>query len=118
MSFPCPKEFQTVPRRKTEETICDGYKRFKDVYIPTKDGSAICCNIYLPLRDNFERFPVLLTLGPYGKDIHFSSFGQPETDMYSNMAKAINPLGPDACFETPDPIVWVSLLKLVWSDHC
>ncbi|KAJ5035271.1 Alpha/Beta hydrolase protein [Bipolaris maydis] len=106
MSFPHPKDFQAVPRRKTEEDIRDGYKRIKDIYIPTRDDSVICCNVYLPLRDNPEKFPVLLTLGPYGKDIHFSEFGLPHTDMYSNMAKAIEPLGPDACFETPDPVIW------------
>lgn len=120
MSFPHPKDFQTVPRRKTEETIRNGYKRLKDVYIPTRDGSVICCNVYLPLRDKPETFPVLLTLGPYGKDIHFSEFGLPHTDMYSNMAKAIEPLGPDACFETPDPIIWVSdytVNKMAWFHH-
>ncbi|KAF1980313.1 alpha/beta-hydrolase [Bimuria novae-zelandiae CBS 107.79] len=107
MSFPHPKNFQTVPRRKTEEIIRDGYKRVRDVYVPTRDGSVICCNVYLPLRDNPEKFPVLLTLGPYGKDIHFSEFGLPHTDMYSNMAKAISHfVTADACFETPDPIIW------------
>ncbi|KAJ5037613.1 Alpha/Beta hydrolase protein [Bipolaris maydis] len=100
------RPIQAVPRRKTEEDIRDGYKRIKDIYIPTRDDSVICCNVYLPLRDNPEKFPVLLTLGPYGKDIHFSEFGLPHTDMYSNMAKAIEPLGPDACFETPDPVIW------------
>ena len=108
MPFPCPKDFQTVPRRKTEETIRDGYIRRTDIYIPTRDGSAICCNVYLPVRDKGDKFPVLLTLGPYGKDIHFSEFGVPYTEMYANMAKDIQPLGPDACFETPDPAVWVS----------
>ncbi|USP76304.1 alpha/beta-hydrolase [Curvularia clavata] len=106
MSFPHPKDFKTVPRRKTEETVRDGYKRIKDVYIPLRDGGEICANVYLPIREKPEKFPVLLTLGPYGKDIFFGDFGKPHTDMYSNMAKAIKPLGPDACFECPDPIVW------------
>jgi predicted acyl esterase len=108
MSFPHPKVFKTVPRRKTEETIRDDYKRIKDVYIPLRDGGEICANVYLPTREKPEKFPVLLTLGPYGKDIFFEDFGRQHTDMYSNMAQAITPLGPDACFECPDPIVWVS----------
>ncbi|KAJ4315570.1 hypothetical protein N0V94_005884 [Neodidymelliopsis sp. IMI 364377] len=106
MPFPHPGDFQTVPRRQTEETVRDGYKRIKDVYIPTRDGSELCCNVYLPTVAEAQEFPVLLTIGPYGKDIHFAEFGKPETDMYANMAKAITPLGPDACFETPDPVVW------------
>ena len=110
MSFPHPRTFQAVPRRQTEETIRDGYKRIRDVYIPTRDGSELCGNVYLPTNTDAQKSPVLLTIGPYGKDIHFAEFGKPETDMYANMAKAITPLGPDACFETPDPIVWVSAL--------
>ena len=82
MSFPHPGEFQTEARRKIEETIRDGYKRIKDVYVPTRDGSTICCNGYLPLRGQPEKFPVLLTLGPFGQDVHFSEFGLPHTDRY------------------------------------
>lgn len=108
MSFPFPKDFKTVPRRKTEEINRNGYKCIKDIYIPLRDGGEICANAYLPIRDKPEKFPVLLTLGPYGKDIFFGDFGKPHTDMYSNMAQAIKPLGPDACFECPDPIIWVS----------
>ncbi|KAF2844767.1 alpha/beta-hydrolase [Plenodomus tracheiphilus IPT5] len=106
MSFPYPKKFKTVPRRKTEEAVRDGYKRIQNVYIPMRDGGEICSNVYLPLRDTEEQFPVILSMGPYGKDIHFSEYGLPDTDMYANMSKAIEPLGPDACFEMPDPVVW------------
>ena len=112
MAFPHPASFKTVPRRKTKETARQGYKRLQDVYIPTRDGSELCANIYLPTNSTTSSFPVLLTIGPYGKDIHFSEFGKPQTDMYANMAKTITPLGPDACFETPDPIVWVSRMWL------
>ena len=111
MSFPHPGDFQKVPRRQTEEVPRDGYKRLKDIYIPTRDGSELCCNVYLPTGRENTKFPVLLTMGPYGKDVHFADFGKPATDMYANMAKAITPLGPDACFETPDPIIWVSMLE-------
>ena len=112
MAFPHPVNFIPVPRRETSETARDGYKRLKDVYIPTRDGSELCCNIYLPTNSTARSFPVLLTIGPYGKDVHFSEFGKPQTDMYASMAKAITPLGPDACFETPDPIVWASRMML------
>lgn len=108
--------FPDLPLRKPESKAQDGYVRLKDVYIPTRDGSVLCANVYLPtVDDQSTKFPSLLSLGPYGKDVHFSDFGKPKTDMYANMAKAI-PLGPDACFETPDPIVWVSL-PLPWTFH-
>ncbi|KAM6505380.1 hypothetical protein FSOLCH5_014600 [Fusarium solani] len=63
-------------------------------------------NHLLPLRDSSEKFPVPLTIGPYGNDLHFSDFCRPQADMYANMAKDIKPLGAGACFETPDPIIW------------
>ncbi|KAH7043332.1 Alpha/Beta hydrolase protein [Macrophomina phaseolina] len=104
--------FPELPLRQTERKVQDGYVRLKDVYIPTRDGSVLCANIYLPTVDEKSaKFPCLLTLGPYGKDVHFAEFGKPQTDMYANMAKAISPLGPDACFEVPDPIVWCKEYK-------
>jgi hypothetical protein len=103
--------FSTAPlRRQTEITVRDGYRRFKDVYIPMRDGAVLCANVYLPIADDREtaKYPTLLSLGPYGKDVHFPEFGKPHTDMYADMAKAISPMGLDACFETPDPITWVT----------
>lgn len=50
-------------------------------------------------------------MGPYGKDIHASTFGLPETTMYAEMYNSIKPLGPDACFELCDPLIWVCLTR-------
>ncbi|KIW88812.1 uncharacterized protein Z519_10296 [Cladophialophora bantiana CBS 173.52] len=62
------------------------------------------CNVYRPKpeTDN-ERFPVLVTYGPYGKDIHYEQF-QPKS--YSE----VNPEhhSPHSAWETPDPGYWTA----------
>ncbi|PLB45060.1 alpha/beta-hydrolase [Aspergillus steynii IBT 23096] len=46
------------------------------------------------------------TMGPYGKDIHASTFGLPQTPVYAEMYKHITPLGPDVAFELCEPTIW------------
>ena len=37
-----------------------------------RDGAVLRANVYRP--NTTERFPVILTVGPYGKDLHFEDF--------------------------------------------
>lgn len=42
----------------------------KNISIPLQDnGSVIRCNVYRPIAEG--TFPVLVTYGPYGKDIYY-----------------------------------------------
>lgn len=44
----------------------------KNVTIPFRVGGAIRCNTYSPKSDKLdEKFPVIVTYGPYGKDVHY-----------------------------------------------
>jgi predicted acyl esterase len=44
----------------------------KNVSIKTKAGGMIRCNVFRPKVDNLEaKYPVLATIGPYGKDVHY-----------------------------------------------
>lgn len=43
----------------------------KNVSIPRKGTFPIRCNVYRPLDSENEKFPVLVTYGPYGKDIPY-----------------------------------------------
>ena len=80
----------------------------KDVRVPTRDGTVLRANVFRP--DSTETFPVLMTFGPYGKDIHLSQF-MPEA--WEHLKKR-HPdiLAASSCkhlvFETPDPEMWVS----------
>jgi predicted acyl esterase len=42
-------------------------KSEKDVFVPTRDGTKLCANIYRP--DHPGKFPALLALGGYGKEL-------------------------------------------------
>ena len=45
----------------------------KNVTVPLKNDSFIRCNIFRPKpSQDCEKFPVIATLGPYGKDVHYS----------------------------------------------
>lgn len=46
----------------------------KNVSIPLKDSSLpVRCNVYRPLATlEGSKVPVIMTYGPYGKDIHYS----------------------------------------------
>src|SRR5262249_34847164 len=39
----------------------------RDVLIPTRDGGAVCANVFRP--EGAGEFPVIITMGPYPKDI-------------------------------------------------
>ncbi|KAF5646513.1 acyl esterase [Fusarium tjaetaba] len=95
---------------KFERTSSDveGYTRIKHDIIPMRDGVRLCADVFLPFSasKNGKKVPVICSLGPYGKDVHASSFGLPQTHIYAEMYKHIKPLGPDACFELCEPLVW------------
>lgn len=99
-----------LPRYQTSTADVEGYTRIKHVYIAMRDGIELCADVFLPFSasKNGVKVPVICSMGPYGKDIHASVFGLPKTEIYANMYKSIKPLGPDACFELMDPIIWVS----------
>jgi predicted acyl esterase len=79
----------------------------KDVAVPMRDGAALRANVFRP---DFEgRFPVLVTLGPYGKDVHISQFMPEAWEALKRRHPEI--LEASSCryltFETPDPECWV-----------
>ena len=96
---------------KRTSSDVEGYTRIKHEMIAMRDGVKLCADIFLPFSasKNGAKVPVLCSMGPYGKDIHASSFGLPHTPIYANMYKHISPLGPDACFELCEPLIWVRM---------
>ncbi|KAJ6092183.1 hypothetical protein N7467_004152 [Penicillium canescens] len=93
---------------QTSTADVEGYTRAKHLYIPMRDGIELCANLFLPFSASKEgkKVPVICSMGPYGKDIHASTFGLPRTPIYAEMYKSIKPLGPDAAFELCDPAIW------------
>ena len=39
----------------------------KDVFVPVRDGTRLCVNIYRPKAEG--KFPALLAMGGYGKEL-------------------------------------------------
>jgi hypothetical protein len=45
----------------------------KNVSIPLRNSDLpVRCNVYRPIASEHTKFPVLVTYGPYGKDIPYS----------------------------------------------
>ncbi|ORY71827.1 X-Pro dipeptidyl-peptidase C-terminal non-catalytic domain-containing protein [Pseudomassariella vexata] len=99
-------EVQTPPIRDISSTVDDhenNLKFMKNVSIPLKSSHLpVRANIYLPLSpDPNARYPVLVTYGPYGKDIPYATFHKGSFD-------EVNPehRSKYSCWETPDPVYW------------
>ena len=83
--------------------ISPSIKILRNIHIPTRDGSYLSANIYMPSYEG--RFPVLLSLHPARKDvlckngrmhIQFRFARQPGTISFSE----------ETSFEAPDPDFW------------
>ena len=79
----------------------------KDVGIDMRDGAVLRANVFRPAAEG--RFPVIMTLGPYGKDVHISQFMSEAWEALKRRHPQI--LEASSCkylaFETPDPERWV-----------
>lgn len=91
--------------QRTEHT--HGMRIDWDVPVPMSDGAVLRADIFRP--DDTGRYPVLMTLGPYGKGL---AFQEGFAAMWNRLATAY----PDAVanstndyqvWETPDPEKWV-----------
>ncbi|KAF4466332.1 hypothetical protein FALBO_6810 [Fusarium albosuccineum] len=68
--------------------------------VTLKSGDGLVrCNVYRP--EGVDRVPVLVTYGPYGKDIHYKDF-------HPKSFEEVNPQHKSAhsAWETPDPGFW------------
>lgn len=69
----------------------------RDVVVPTRSGSTVSVNVFTP--DGDGPWPVIATMSPYGKDIHW-----PERyPLYDQSDR-----GPHAVWETPSPEWWTA----------
>jgi len=78
-----------------------------DVDVPMRDGAVIKANVFRPQAAG--KYPVVMTFGPYGKDVHFSENSpEPWNNIVKNHPDVFSEsTGKHMAFETPDPEVWV-----------
>ena len=79
----------------------------KDVEVMTRDGTTLRANVFRP--DDAGKHPVVMTLGPYGKDVHMKEF---QPGPWENLVKNYPGITENSSceylgFETPDPEPWV-----------
>ncbi|CAK7210567.1 hypothetical protein SEUCBS140593_000872 [Sporothrix eucalyptigena] len=70
--------------------------------VTLKSGKGLVrCNVYRPKSSSTTPVPVLVTYGPYGKDIHYKDF-------HAKSFSEVNPRHKSAhsAWETPDPGFW------------
>ncbi|KAH8815292.1 Alpha/Beta hydrolase protein [Xylogone sp. PMI_703] len=85
---------------KVDTTSFD-YIYEENVSVLLKDGKGLVrCNVYRP-RSNTEKFPVLVTYGPYGKDVRYSVF---HAASFNGVPEEHH--SPHSARETPDPGFW------------
>lgn len=99
-------DVQTPPLRDLLTVTDDaehGLRFYKNVSIPLKASKLpIRANVYVPLgEDEGAKYPVLVTYGPYGKDIAYADF-------FPGSFAEVNPAhrSPYSAWETPDPVWW------------
>ncbi|KAF4625091.1 hypothetical protein G7Y89_g13077 [Cudoniella acicularis] len=74
----------------------------KNVSIPLRNSDLpVRCNVYRPLESNEKKFPVLVTYGPYGKDIPYATFHAGSFNEVNTQHKS-----KYSAWETPDPVFW------------
>ncbi len=76
----------------------DGMLIENNVMVETRAGDLVAANIYRPDRPG--RFPVVMSMGPYGKDRLPAEYG----GLFDNGQISVSPC---AAFETADPEYWV-----------
>jgi len=79
----------------------------QDTAVPMRDGAILRANVYRP--EAHGRFPVLMTFGPYGKDVPLREFMQEAWDRLNKTYPEILAASSfkQLVFERPDPEMWV-----------
>jgi hypothetical protein len=80
----------------------------KNVVVPVNDGHGLRANIYRPAGEG--RFPVLMSMGIYGKDVHFADGYKPQWEKLKTLNPGLARDGSSGRFlrwEKIDPERWV-----------
>ncbi|EMC98602.1 hypothetical protein BAUCODRAFT_84254 [Baudoinia panamericana UAMH 10762] len=95
-----PNEIRDI---HTVDTTSYPYIFEQNVSVPLRSGQGLLrCNIYRPqLSGDLAKHPVIVTYGPYGKDIHYGIFN-PKSYAEVNVEHH----SPHSAWETPDPGYW------------
>jgi predicted acyl esterase len=80
----------------------------RDVGIPMADGTVLRCNVFRPAAEG--RYPVVMAMGAYGKDVHFEDAFNPQWKVLKQIYPGLDSDGSTGRFlrwEVVDPERWV-----------
>jgi len=90
-----------VDAGETTTAVWPGLVVEKDVGITVRDGTVLMADVFRP--DDDEPAPVIMTLGPYEKDVHFRDRARGRPGLYEGLPEH----GPYMHWETVNPEWWV-----------
>src|SRR5262245_14147143 len=90
-----------VDAGETTTAVWPGLVVEKDVGITVRDGTVLMADVFRP--DDDEPAPVIMTLGPYEKDVHFQDRARGRPGLYEGLPEH----GPYMHWETVNPEWWV-----------
>ena len=99
------QSYENDPLYRTE--VREGMRVEWDVPIEMDDGNVLRANVYRP--DDDKPYPVILSHGPYGKDLHFEEIYKTCWDLMCENHPDV-PAGSSnvhQCWEVVDPEKWV-----------
>lgn len=67
-----PNQYRNI---QSIDSTSFSYTFEQNVSVPLGNGGVVRCNVYKPKAASAEnRFPVLVTYGPYGKDVSYEEY--------------------------------------------
>ena len=81
--------------------IRDGMRIDWDVPITMDDGIVLRCDVYRPIEDG--KYPVIMTLGPYGKLLHFTEI---YADQFQRMGEDFPEIPSGSTKHPPHSLWW------------
>ncbi len=97
-----------MPNLETRTTVENGLVFMRDVAVAMSDGVTLRANVFRPEAPG--RYPVVMAMGAYGKDVHFEDAFNPQWQVLKRIYPGLDTEGSTGRYlrwEVVDPERWV-----------
>ncbi|WP_244917756.1 CocE/NonD family hydrolase [Pseudacidovorax intermedius] len=97
-----------MPNLETRTTVENGLVFMRDVAVTMSDGVTLRANVFRPEAPG--RYPVVMAMGAYGKDVHFEDAFNPQWQVLKRIYPGLDTEGSTGRYlrwEVVDPERWV-----------
>ncbi len=97
-----------MPNLETRTTVENGLMFMRDVAVTMSDGVTLRANVFRPEAPG--RYPVVMAMGAYGKDVHFEDAFNPQWQVLKRIYPGLDAEGSTGRYlrwEVVDPERWV-----------